>query len=97
VPVTARRVSFPACLKAGANGLGGTLVNECITRAAGAIHGQEMTAEAMDALLTEHRQLKSFSAAPLSASTETPPRRNKLTSPNRNFKQQRHTLFTQQM
>ena len=32
-----------ACLQAGANDLGGTLMNESITRAAGAAHGQEMT------------------------------------------------------
>ena len=31
-----------ACLRAGANDLGGTLMNESITRAAGAVHGQEM-------------------------------------------------------
>ena len=31
-----------ACLRAGANDLGGTLMNESITRAAGATHGQEM-------------------------------------------------------
>ncbi len=31
------------CLQAGANDMGGTLMNESITRAAGAIHGQEMT------------------------------------------------------
>ena len=31
-----------ACLNAGANDLGGTLMNETITRAAGAAHGQEM-------------------------------------------------------
>jgi FO synthase len=30
------------CLQAGANDLGGTLMNESITRAAGARHGQEM-------------------------------------------------------
>jgi FO synthase len=30
------------CLRAGANDLGGTLMNESITRAAGALHGQEM-------------------------------------------------------
>ncbi len=40
-----------ACLKAGANDLGGTLMNETITRSAGAAHGQEMTPEAMEALL----------------------------------------------
>ena len=40
-----------ACLKAGANDLGGTLMNESITRAAGAAHGQEMPPEAMEALI----------------------------------------------
>ena len=40
-----------ACLNAGANDLGGTLMNESITRAAGADHGQEMPPEAMDALI----------------------------------------------
>ncbi|MFO1302163.1 MAG: 5-amino-6-(D-ribitylamino)uracil--L-tyrosine 4-hydroxyphenyl transferase CofH [Burkholderiales bacterium] len=30
------------CLQAGANDMGGTLMNESITRAAGAVHGQEM-------------------------------------------------------
>jgi FO synthase len=33
------------CLQAGANDLGGVLMNESITRAAGATHGQEMTVE----------------------------------------------------
>ena len=40
-----------ACLRAGANDLGGTLMNESITRAAGATHGQEMPPEAMEALI----------------------------------------------
>ena len=40
----------PAC-EAGANDLGGTLMNESITRAAGAVHGQEMPPEAMEALI----------------------------------------------
>lgn len=40
-----------ACLTAGANDLGGTLMNESITRAAGAAHGQEMGPAAMDALI----------------------------------------------
>ena len=38
-------------LQAGANDLGGTLMNENISRAAGADHGQELTAEAMEALI----------------------------------------------
>ncbi|MGF7162852.1 FO synthase [Rhodoligotrophos appendicifer] len=36
-----------ACLQAGANDLGGTLMNETISRAAGASHGQEMTPAAL--------------------------------------------------
>ncbi len=36
------------CLQAGANDLGGTLMNESITRAAGAMHGQEMPPEKME-------------------------------------------------
>ena len=40
-----------ACLQAGANDMGGTLMNESISRAAGASHGQEMPPEAMDALI----------------------------------------------
>ncbi len=41
-----------ACLAAGANDLGGTLMNESISRAAGTAHGQEMLPERMDALIT---------------------------------------------
>jgi FO synthase len=37
-----------AILRAGANDLGGTLMNESISRAAGASHGQEMPPEAME-------------------------------------------------
>ncbi|MCC6304888.1 MAG: 5-amino-6-(D-ribitylamino)uracil--L-tyrosine 4-hydroxyphenyl transferase CofH [Rhodobacteraceae bacterium] len=40
-----------ACLGAGANDAGGTLMEESITRAAGARHGQEMTPAAMEAIL----------------------------------------------
>ncbi len=40
-----------ACLNAGANDLGGILMNETITRAAGAEHGQEFSPAAMDALI----------------------------------------------
>ena len=40
-----------ACLDAGANDLGGTLMNETITRAAGATFGQEMPPEEMDTLI----------------------------------------------
>ncbi|MCG3186180.1 MAG: FO synthase [Rhodocyclaceae bacterium] len=41
-----------ACLGAGANDLGGTLMNESISRAAGAKHGQEMTAADMERWIT---------------------------------------------
>ena len=40
-----------ACLNAGVNDLGGTLMNESISRAAGASHGQEMTSDMMEALI----------------------------------------------
>ena len=40
-----------ACLNAGANDLGGTLMNESISRAAGASHGQEFSPEAIEALI----------------------------------------------
>jgi FO synthase len=39
------------CLNAGVNDLGGTLMDESISRAAGASHGQEMPPAAMDALI----------------------------------------------
>jgi FO synthase len=42
-----------ACLEAGANDLGGTLMNESITRAAGAAFGQELPPAAMEALIGE--------------------------------------------
>jgi FO synthase len=39
------------CLSAGANDLGGTLMNESISRAAGASHGQEFDPQHMEALI----------------------------------------------
>lgn len=39
------------CLQGGANDLGGTLMNESISRAAGNEHGQELTPAAMDRLI----------------------------------------------
>ena len=41
-----------ACLNAGANDVGGTLMNETITRAAGGSHGQEMTPERMNQMIS---------------------------------------------
>jgi FO synthase len=40
-----------ACLQAGANDLGGTLMNESISRAAGSEHGQEMPPPMMDQII----------------------------------------------
>jgi FO synthase len=40
------------CLNAGANDMGGTLMNESISRAAGTQHGQEFPPEAMERLVT---------------------------------------------
>ena len=39
------------CLRAGANDIGGTLMNESITRAAGAKHGQEMKPEVLESTI----------------------------------------------
>ncbi|MGE3149686.1 MAG: 5-amino-6-(D-ribitylamino)uracil--L-tyrosine 4-hydroxyphenyl transferase CofH, partial [Pseudorhodoplanes sp.] len=39
------------CLAAGANDLGGTLMNETITRSAGAVHGQEMSPAVLERLV----------------------------------------------
>jgi FO synthase len=43
-----------AALRAGVNDLGGTLMNESISRAAGSEHGQEMTPEQLEALIHEN-------------------------------------------
>jgi FO synthase len=45
------REGAAVCLQSGANDLGGTLMNESISRAAGAAHGQELPPEAMDELI----------------------------------------------
>ncbi len=45
------RAGVLACLRAGANDLGGTLMNESITRAAGAEHGQELPPSEMETLI----------------------------------------------
>ncbi len=46
-----------AALRAGANDLGGTLMNESISRAAGASHGQEMPPERMEAAIRAIRRM----------------------------------------
>jgi len=45
------------CLKSGANDLGGTLMNESITRAAGAEHGQEFSVEQLKEFITRLRRI----------------------------------------
>jgi FO synthase len=45
-------VGLLACLQAGCNDSGGTLMNESITRAAGALHGEEMAPQAMEQMLS---------------------------------------------
>ncbi len=45
------RDGIRATLQAGANDLGGTLMYESISRAAGASHGQEMKPEDMDSII----------------------------------------------
>ena len=42
-----------ACLQAGVNDLGGTLMNESISKAAGAAFGQELPPEEMDRIITD--------------------------------------------
>ena len=41
------------CLNAGANDIGGTLMNESITRAAGGAHGQQMTTRKFESCMSE--------------------------------------------
>ncbi len=51
------------CLVGGANDLGGTLMNESISRAAGSLHGQELPPEAM------HRLIRSLGRMPQQRTT----------------------------
>jgi FO synthase len=44
-------------LRAGANDLGGTLMDETITRSAGALHGQEMHPTAMENIIRSIRRV----------------------------------------
>ena len=70
-----------ACLSAGANDLGGTLMNESISRAAGARHGEEMTPERMESLIRAlgrrpYQRTTLYEPAPnhrMRASFEAPP------------------------
>ena len=73
-----------ACLRAGANDLGGTLMNESISRAAGTCHGQEMAPQRMDELIascgrTAQQRTTLYAAAP-QAQTERSYRAPELTA-----------------
>jgi len=67
-----------ACLRAGANDLGGTLMNESISRAAGAAHGQEMTPPMMEELVRSiggrrpRRRTTLYAASPRAATAVSP-------------------------
>ena len=62
------------CLNAGANDLGGTLMNESISRAAGTQHGQEFPPEAMEALITRYRPQPDPARHAVSSGIERSPR-----------------------
>ena len=76
------------CLNAGANDLGGTLMNESITRAAGGVHGQELDAAQLQALARRMgrraRQRNTLygsldgAARPVACAHRSPPRRPAL-------------------
>jgi FO synthase len=86
-----------ACLNAGANDLGGTLMNESITRAAGAVHGQEMPPESMEAVIRslgrEPRQRTTLygdaPAARKAASFGAAPLEEPVNTPARRYERQR--------
>jgi len=66
-----------ACLDAGVNDLGGTLMNESITRAAGATHGQEMLPQQMEAIIRDRGRMpwqRTTLYEPAPAARQTPVR-----------------------
>ena len=62
-----------ACLDAGVNDLGGTLMNESISRAAGASHGQEFTVADMRDLITAAGRVPQQRTTRYEAVTEADP------------------------
>jgi FO synthase len=85
------REGAAACLAAGANDLGGTLMNESITRAAGAVHGQELPPAAMQDLIAAQgrrawQRTTLYARAPaerVAASFDAPPLSAPLDAPAR--------------
>jgi FO synthase len=64
------RQGVGACLRAGVNDLGGTLMNETISRSAGASHGQELAPAGMEAWIKEagrtpRQRTTTYGVAPL--------------------------------
>ena len=71
-----------ACLNAGVNDLGGTLMNETISRSAGASHGQEITAPKMrDILVSMGREPRQRNTLYGTVSDEVKARAEHITTP----------------
>jgi FO synthase len=85
-----------ACLKAGCNDLGGTLMNESISRAAGASFGQEMPPENMEALIrslgrTPRQRTTLYREPPpdrIAASFGAPPLSEPVNTPARKYERE---------
>ncbi len=81
------------CLNAGANDLGGTLMNETITRSAGASHGQEFSPHRMDELITSLKKVPgqrstlygNVTEAQIKKSYDAPPIADVINNPVRKY------------
>jgi FO synthase len=90
-----------ACLASGANDLGGTLMNESITRAAGAAFGQELPPQAMQELIEElgrvpYQRTTVYGAAPaerVSASFGAAPLEPAVNRPPRRHERSREQVL----
>jgi FO synthase len=93
------------CLRAGANDLGGTLMNESITRAAGAVHGQEMPPAAMEALIRSlgrepWQRTTLYKPAPperVAASFDAPPLSPSINTPVQRYADGRATTINRRL
>jgi FO synthase len=94
-----------ACLRAGANDLGGTLMNESITRAAGAVHGQEMPPAAMEAQIRSlgrepWQRTTLYKPAPperVAASFDAPPLSPSINTPVQRYADGRATTINRRL
>jgi FO synthase len=90
-----------ACLASGANDLGGTLMNESITRAAGAAFGQELPPQSMHELIEEigrvpYQRTTTYGEAPaerVRASFDAPPLAAPVNRPPRRQERSREQLL----